>query len=332
MSAKYPMTHDWSCSKYAGLNIKFNYDENDRHVTISMDGYVAAVLKRFKTSTSHNVYSPEHYTQHNYFSPEAQLTKPIDDSPMCTPEETTTVQQIAGSMLYYAINIDATMRPAIDHITMEQANPTQNTQKKCTRLLHYADTFPNASITYRPSDMILMSNADASYNSESNARSRGAVITWCGKANDPNFRNGPIECISTLLPTVVASAAEAEYATLFIAGKSLIPLRQTLADMNITQPSTIIITDNETAKNIANSTCKQKRSKSIDMRYHWIRDRIQLKDFKVIWKPGKSSIADYMTKTQPVINVLRMRKFYVNYENPKFPPSESRLKDLQESM
>ena len=330
MSEKYPMTHDWSCVKYAGLNIKLNYDKN-RSVTISMDGYIEAILKRFKIVTTHNVYSPEFYTQINYASKESQLTKVIDESPICTDAEKTLIQQIAGSILYYAIGIDATMRPAIDHITMEQANPTHNTLAKCTRLLHYAATFPNASITYYPSDMILMSNADASYNSESNARSRGAVITWCGKSNNTDFTNGPIECISTLLPTIVASAAEAEYATLFIAGKSLLPLRHTLLDMNIKQPPTTVITDNEAAKNIANSTCKQRRSKSIDMRYHWIRDRIKLKDFNVIWKPGISSIADYMTKTQPVANVLKMRKFYVNETSPTFPPSNSRIQNFQQS-
>ena len=137
-----------------------------------------------------------------------------------------------------------------------------------------------------------------------------------------------IECISTLLPTILASAAEAEYGTLFIAGKSLLPLRNSLHDLGYNQPPTIIITDNEAAKNIANNTCKIRRSKSIDMRYHWIRDRIELKDFKIVWEPGNTSIADYMSKIQPVQTVLNMRKYFVDYEKPTFSLTKSREKDF----
>ena len=328
MCKKYPMTVDWSCKKYAGLDILFDYSIHSRKVSISMNGYIENVLKRFNIKPTHNTYSPEFFTPIHYGCKTAQLINLDDSSDKLNESEKTLVQQIAGTMLYYAIGIDATMRPAIDHIAMEQANPTKNTLEKCYRLLNYAATFPNATITYYPSDMIIIANGDASYNSESNARSRGAVITWCGKLNDTSFHNGPIECISTLLPTIVASAAEAEYGTLFIAGKSLLPLRNTLHDLGYNQPPTILITDNEAAKNIANNTCKIRRSKSIDMRYHWIRDRIELKDFKIVWEPGDSSIADYMSKTQPVAVVLKMRKYYVNYEKPKFPLTESRQKDF----
>ena len=94
--------------------------------------------------------------------------------------------------------------------------------------------------------------------------------------------------------------------------------------MNCPQPSTVIITDNVAAQSIANNTCKQRRSKSMDMRYHWIRDRVKLQDFKIVWRPGVESIADYLTKTQPVTTVLKMRKYYVKDCKPTFPPSRSK--------
>ena len=212
----------------------------------------------------------------------------------------------------------------VDHISREQSHGTEATLKKAIRLLEYAATFPNATIVYYPSDMVLMSNVDGSYNSELNACSRAAAFHYLGRLNDPDFINGPIECLTTIIPTVVASAAETEYASLFIGGKSLLPLRYTLDDMNCIQPSTVIITDNVAAQNIANNTCKQRRSKSMDMRYHWIRDRVKLKDFKIVWRPGSDSIADYLTKTQPVAMVLKMRKFFVKDVPPVFPTSQAK--------
>ena len=55
------------------------------------------------------------------------------------------------------------------------------------------------------------------------------------------------------------------------------------------------------------------------MRYHWIRDRVGLKDFEILWRPGIDSIADYLTKTQPVAMVLKMRHYYVKACKPTFP-------------
>jgi hypothetical protein len=42
------MTHDWSGKKYIGFDLLFDYTPSARRVEMSMKGYVAAVLKRFK--------------------------------------------------------------------------------------------------------------------------------------------------------------------------------------------------------------------------------------------------------------------------------------------
>ena len=324
MSRKYTMTHDWTGDKYAGFNILNDYNTATRRCELSMKGYMAAVLKRFKINITHNVFSPEFFQPINYGSKDSQLTKEADTTPSLSTTDVNLIQQIVGCLLYYARGVDATMRPAVDHISMEQANGTERTMQKAIRLLEYGATFPDATIVYYPSDMVLKCNVDGSYNSEPGARSRAGAFIYCGRTKDPNFVNGPIECISTLIPTVVSSAAETEYASLFIGGKALLPLRYTLLDMDCIQPPTEIITDNVAAQGIATNTCKQRRSKSMDMRYHWIRDRVGLKDFTIVWRPGSESIADYLTKTQPVAMVLKMRKFFVKECPPTFTTTKAK--------
>ena len=330
LSSKYPMTYDWDATKYAGFDLMFDYGPKNRRVELSMKGYVAAVLKRFRQiiTPTHNVYSPEFFQPINYGSNDSQLVKEPDKTPPLPPDDINLIQQITGCMLYYTRGVDGTMLLAVDHISREQNNATETTMQRAIRLLEYAATFPNATIVYYPSDMILMSNVDGSYNSEPDARSRAAAFHYLGRLNDPDFINGPIECLTGILPTVVASAAETEYASLFIGGKSLLPLRYTLADLQCPQPSTVIVTDNIAAQSIANNTCKQRRSKSIDMRYHWIRDRVNQKDFKIIWRPGDDSIADFLTKTQPGAKVLQMRHYYVKTCPPTFPVPQGKRKYL----
>jgi hypothetical protein len=265
----------------------------------------------------------------NYGSKESQLTQPLDESSPLSATDINLLQQVTGCMLYYVRGIDATMLLGVDHISREQSKGTQATMHKAIRLLEYAATFPDATIVYHPSDMILVGNVDGSYNSEPNARSRAALFTYLGRTADPSFVNGPIECLTTIIPTVVSSAAETEYASLFIGGKALLPIRYNLLDMDCLQPPTVIITDNVAAKGIATNTCKQRRSKSMDMRYHWIRDRVELKDFKIVWRPGSESIADYLTKIQPVPMVLTMRDFFVKHAEPTFKTTQAKRQLLK---
>ena len=47
------------------------------------------------------------------------------------------------------------------------------------------------------------------------------------------------------------------------------------------------------------------------MRYHWLRDRENQKQFDIYWKPGVQNHADYWTKHHPVLHHRSMRAKYV---------------------
>ena len=89
-------------------------------------------------------------------------------------------------------------------------------------------------------------------------------------------------------------------------------LRQTLEEMGHPQPGpTPIQTDNSTAEGIANDTVKARRSKAMDMRFYWIRDRVKEGQFRVHWKPGKKNLADYHTKHHPPSHHIKERPTYL---------------------
>ena len=62
---------------------------------------------------------------------------------------------------------------------------------------------------------------------------------------------------------------------------------------------TLIVTDNQVAAGVANDTVKAKRTKAMDMRFYWIRDRVRQGQYRVHWKLGKSNLGDYFTKRHP---------------------------------
>ena len=109
----------------------------------------------------------------------------------------------------------------------------------------------------------------------------------------------------------MASAAEAETGAVFVNCQEAIAIRQTLIEMSNSQPVTSVHVDNKCAVGILNETFRQRKSKSMDMRFYWVRDRVKQKQFLIFWKKGASNLADYFTKHFYPAHHKEMRGTYV---------------------
>lgn len=296
LQALYTITIDWTGSKYLGFSIDF--DQRHRTVTLSMPGYIAKVLQRFAPLLKIGANSPAVYIPPKYGV--GQQTPHIDTSTRLSPAETTTLQEIVGSLLYYARGVDVTLLPAVTHLSSLQAQPTQDVLQAAQRVLAYCSRYPNNGLRYYACDMILHIQSDASYLSRPGARSVAGALFYLGNIGQPTHVNGSVHALSSIIPAVVASVAEAEYAALFHAGQEGIWLRHILQSLGYPQPPTTILCDNKCAEGIALDTIKPKRTKSIDMRFHWIRDRIRQGQYTVTWRKGADNLADFFTKPLPV--------------------------------
>jgi hypothetical protein len=121
--------------------------------------------------------------------------------------------------------------------------------------------------------------------------------------------------VASVIKNVVASAAESEVGAYFQNAQSGSPLRVTLTDLGHTQPATPLRTDNSTAFGILDETIKHERSKAMDMRYHWITDRVRQKQFEVYWRPGRENIGDYHTKHHSAQHHKDMRGLILHHSN-----------------
>ena len=97
----------------------------------------------------------------------------------------------------------------------------------------------------------------------------------------------------------MASDAEAEWGTLFSNCQEAVPIWITLEEMGHAQPPTLVQVDNSTALWIATGTTNKHKSKAMEMRFYWIRDRKNQKQFKIYWKPGSANKGNYFTKHFP---------------------------------
>jgi len=301
---------DMDGKRYLGMTI--DIDRVNGIVALSMPGYVQQALNKYDPRRLlPECNSPMLFVQPIYGSKQTLQATVDESTAIVDPDRIRRIQQIIGAFMYYSRAVDPSMLPAVCKLSSRQSNPTIDVELAANRLLGYAKRYPAAQTVIKKCDMVLTGHSDASYLSETKARSRAGGILYLTNKIDNKVVNGSIFCMSTIIPVTVSSAAEAEYGALFMLGKEAEPLRNTLQDLGYPQPPTKIVSDNSCAVGVTNNKVKQKRSKAFDMRFHWIKDRVKQKHFEVIWEPGSTNLADFFTKAHSAKHHSEVRPFYV---------------------
>ncbi len=138
-----------------------------------------------------------------------QLAK-VDTSPPLSPTETTELQEIVSTLLYYARAVDPALLPISNEIASQQASPTAEGMAAANKALSYAAGHSTNAIIYHASDMILFSHVDASYLSRSHARSVAGAYFFLGNRSQPLKIDGVVhvsKSLTTHSPTSSSSTA-----------------------------------------------------------------------------------------------------------------------------
>ena len=141
------------------------------------------------------------------------------------------------TFLYYTIAIDNTILRALSNIFSDKSKATTNTAKQVVKLLNYLASNPHVEIQYRASGMQLSIHADAPYLSFAQSRSRANGVHFLSEGRpDPNnpedfvpTTNGILLVACKIMRNIMASAAEAEYGTIFVNDQIDVPIRTTLS-------------------------------------------------------------------------------------------------------
>eukprot|EP00804_Cyclotella_cryptica_P020760 CCRYP_016596-RA/>CCRYP_016596-RA protein AED:0.37 eAED:0.37 QI:0/-1/0/1/-1/1/1/0/339 len=217
LNEHYKTSQDWKGERYLGLTITWDYTL--QQVQLSMPGYCKKAGHRFRhpvpIKPQHQPYPHTARTYRTYGATQ-QFVETADTSALLSKTDKTFVQEVIGVFLYYARAVDCTMLPALGSLATQQSAPTQNTMLKIHQVLDFAMTHPDAMITYRTSNMILAVHSDASYLSETKARSRARGHFFLSE-DDPSPRNnGAVLTLAQIIKPVMSSAAEAELGALYI--------------------------------------------------------------------------------------------------------------------
>ena len=120
---------------------------------------------------------------------------------------------------------------------------------------------------------------------------------------------GAVSWASRRQPTVSASSTEAEYKAASDACRQLMWLRtfgDELGD-DISRPTPLCV-DNQGSIFLAENPVIDRRSKHVDVRYHFIRKQCELKTVEVFYVSTEDQLADALTKSVSFSILDRFRK------------------------
>jgi len=272
------------------LGMQVIRDRKHRTLEINQTGYINLILKRFGMYDCNPIGTPS----------EGYLARAEGTS-------SKEYMSIVGSLLYAAMVTRPDIAYAVQVLGRHMQSANDDHMAAAKKVLRYLQGTKSMGIMYRAGDTKLVGYADADWGSDKDTRlSTTAYIFQLGTRT--------ISWCSRLQPTVALSSAEAEYMAASAAVQEAMHLRQLLSDLSLRQEGpTAIHEDNRGCIDMSANPVNFKRSKHIDIRYHYIRERVMSNDVKLTYIPTQDQLADLLTKPLPKPRTQALRDSVLGY-------------------
>ena len=213
-------------------------------------------------------------------------------------------RSILGQLLYISITTRPDIATAVSCCGKFAQNPGEQHWNALLLILRYLQGTRFLTLTLGGifDEFVLSTFCDSDWASDQdNRRSRSGYIIL--------MNGSPIHWSSKLQKSVSLSSTEAEYICLSAGTTATIFIRTLLSEIGFTQKSaTEIIQDNQSTIKIAESRKQQPGIKHIDIRHHFVRDKIQSKEIKLVGTGTNDMLADIFTKNLPFPKYSQHRK------------------------
>ena len=294
LRAKYSMKDLGVLNWHLGIAI----DITDTCITMHQRQYTLDLLERFGMGNSHAVATPADRA--------AQLALVEYETGHQNKEWHQRYRELVGSVMYLATNTRPDIAQAVSYLSCNSSKPTLSHWHQGMRLLKYLGGTIDLGISYTiGSPLELHGFVDSDHG--------GCVVTKRSTTGMIAFlAGGPVIWTSQKQSAVSLSTAEAEYIACSYATQETLYLKNLLTEMTIWNQEAILLReDNGACIKIANNPTVGKRSKHIDLRYHFVKERISDGDIQLEWIPSKLNTADIFTKALPAEHFQRLRAHFM---------------------
>ena len=213
-------------------------------------------------------------------------------------------------LMLYVTKTRPDIRCGIIALTTRMQHPTLKDFAVLIQLGKYLNATKNLSLRITASDMVLFGAADASFGVHVDKKSHTGLLLWLGN------NNAPIMTSSKKQSLVTRSSAEAELVALDALVYEVTWMRLLLEEMGFKQNGpTTLHQDNEACKKLAEDGKPGQRSRSVEIKYFWVRQQIERGLVKLVSVRTDKMLADGFTKPLTGSDFHRWRDLILNLVN-----------------
>lgn len=263
-------------------------ERTENSLKLNQKPYIQQLLRKYNMESCCPVSTPA--------ASDAKLIK--DDGSKSVDQNL--YQSIVGSLLYAAVSTRPDIAEAVGVLCKFNSCPTEIHMTAAKRVLRYLKGTMDLGLVFAKVGEPMVGYTDADYANDDDRHSKSGVV----------FINAgsPISWSSKRQSVIALSTAESEYIALFEGVVEGVWLHQLLSDIGskLSDAMTICV-DNQSAIAIANNNKTSKRTKHIDVKYHYIREAIDNEKVRTQFCPSAENIADIFTKPLPREKFVTLR-------------------------
>ncbi|CAL1360546.1 unnamed protein product [Linum trigynum] len=268
------------------LGVRIVRDRGAKKIWLSQEKYIEKVLQRFNMDNAKAVSCPfaNHFTLTSKQSPSTEKEKAeMDKIPYASA---------VGSLMYAMVCTRPDIAHAVGVVSRFLSKPGKEHWEAVKWILRYLRGSSKMSLCFGDGEPVLVGYTDADMAGDVDSRrsTSGYLITLSG---------GAISWQSRLQKCVALSTTEAEYIAVTEACKEMIWMKKFLNELGFLQEQPQLFCDSQSAIHLAKNASFHARSKHIDVRYHWIRDVLEMKQLQLEKIHTDENGSDMCTKTLP---------------------------------
>ncbi|CAM8940474.1 unnamed protein product [Rhodiola kirilowii] len=270
------------------LGVKIIRDRQNRRIFLSQSEYVSKVLEKFSMSAAKHVTLPlgGHFILSKQNCPQTESER--------TKMSAVPYDIAVGSVMYLMLCTRPDLAFSISVLSRFMANPSEEHWSAMKYLWRYIASTKNYGLVYGMTDFKheLCGFVDSDYasNRDNRKSTSGLFFLWFGNC---------ISWKSQLQSVVALSSTEAEYIAATEATKEALWLQGLLNEIEHKHVIPVIFIDSQSALHLCNDPVYHERSKHIDVRLHFIRDKVENKCLSFEKISGLVNPADFGTKIVP---------------------------------
>ena len=218
------------------------------------------------------------------------------------PQTQKLYQQMLGCLMYAMVCTRPDLAYSVGALAQHSAAPGPEHISAIKRVFRYLAATRNAVLVYDGSvkNHQLVGHSDSDWAGDPiNRRSIAGYAFTIGTT--------AVSWASKKQQSVALSSTEGEYMASTIATCEAIFLRRFLDELDFPQSSVTLLLDNQSAMQLARNPVHHSRTKHIDVRHHFIREKVESGEIKLEYVPTADQVADIFTKPLPVVKFVKFR-------------------------